>query len=253
MAKDRTTDNNPASPDTIWRSTGPYLPTNASKAGLLDETRQFLMAYGRLGDIRLAADKMIAGGFPQRSRDTRVTVMLVIRRRLFNWRPPSWVLDDLASLANNAAPESLQATLLLHAARQDRLLYDVVQQVIVPQWAEGQRIVSRADMQRFLDASVATHPEIEGWSRETREKLAGNLLTILRDYGMLQGTARKQIVEPIVPPSAVRHLAWLLTAEGITPSESIHHPDWRLWLMVPERVGRLLVETAPVPAKEECA
>jgi len=246
MADDRTSANNPPGPGTIWRSTGPYLPTNASKAGLLDETRQFLIAYGRLGDIQSAANEMIAGGFPQRSRETRVTVMLVIRRRLFNWRPPFWVLDDLASFANDSAPESLKAALLLHAARQDRLLYDVVQRVIVAQWTEGQRIVSRADVQRFLDTSATTHAEIEGWSRETRAKLAGNLLSILRDYGLLIGTATKRIVEPIVPSGVVAHLARLLLAEGLSAEELPLHPDWWLWLWGPERAARALA-TLPVP------
>jgi hypothetical protein len=52
----------------------------------------------------------------------------------------------------------------------------------------------------------------------------------LRDFGLLQGKATRQIVEPIVPPVVVQHLMRLLQAEGIPPDQIAHHPDWQLWL-----------------------
>jgi hypothetical protein len=37
--------------DVSWRACGTYLPNNSSKAGLLDETRVFLLTYGQIGDL----------------------------------------------------------------------------------------------------------------------------------------------------------------------------------------------------------
>jgi hypothetical protein len=219
---------------------GPYLPTNASKAGLLEETRQFLTIYVRLHDVAAACRALINGELPQRSRETRTTIVKVIKARLVRWDPPQWVLDDLASFAADGSGDTLKAALLLHAARQDTLLYDVTLKVIAPLWEQGCRNLSRADVQRFLDGAEPTHSEISGWSRETREKLAGNLLSILRDYGLLVGSAKKQIVEPLVPAPAVVHLARLLIAEGFRPDEIVHHPDWRIWLWDAERAAKAL-------------
>ncbi len=213
-----------------WRASGSYLLRLASKTSLIEETRQFLLAYARLREIEATRQALVNGGLPQRSRATRTTIAAILQIRLTRWRPPAWVLDDLITFAQDGHQAELQAALLLHTARQDNLLYDVVQQVIVPHWCAGERELIRADIQRFLDAVESAHPEVAGWSHSTREKLSGNALTTLRDFGLLHGKASKQIVEPIVPPAVALHLIRLLQAEGIQPEQIAGHPDWQLWL-----------------------
>lgn len=226
-----------------WRATAPYTANNASKAGLVEETRLALLAYARLRDSAAVRRELLDGGLPQRSRATRETIVRVIQDRLTAWRPPAWFCDDL--MAGAEAPEApdLRLLLLLHTVRQDRLLYDVLQQVIWPHKQEGLNDIGRVDVQRFLDDALPTHPEIDGWSVATREKLAGNLLTILRDYGLLQGaqgSATKRIVEPVVSPRAAAHLARLLAEEGVDAREIPHHDDWRIWLLDGARARALL-------------
>jgi len=92
--------------------------------------------------------------------------------------------------AQDTYQSSLPAALLLHAVRQDTLLYDFVQRILVPRWRSAEHTLVRADVQRFLDQAQPEHPEIDSWSHATREKLAGNMLSILRDYGLLRGRAR---------------------------------------------------------------
>jgi len=228
----------PAAP--AWRATGQFTPSLASKAGLFEETRQFLQAYQRLGDVAAARRVLVDGELPQRARETRETIVKVIQQRLTRWSPPDWVLVNLAAFALDTSQASLPSALLLHVTRQDALLYAVVQQVVVPHWYDGERILIRADVQRFLDLAQPSHPEIDGWSHATREKLAGNVLSVLRDYGLLKGTARKEIVEPMVPDTVAEHLVRLLRAEGADEDMIAAHPDWRLWLWDTRRIRSLL-------------
>ncbi|MCC6629581.1 MAG: DUF1819 family protein [Chloroflexi bacterium] len=230
-----------------WRAVGSYSSNNASKTGLVGETRCFLLAWRRLGDLAAARTALIDGELPQRSRETRATIVQVIQARLVRWEPPLWILNDLAGFASEGDLTALRAALLLHVPRQDRLLYDLVQMVILPRWQEGVREIGRADVQRFLDARAASHPEVSQWRHETREKLAGNLLTILRDYGLLAGGRNdrvKTIVEPVVPVQVARHLVKLLDAEGLALAEMPHHPDWRLWLWEPARAKAAMAASA---------
>jgi hypothetical protein len=217
---------------TNWRATGSYLLRLASKTSLIEETRQFLLDYSRVRDIEATRQALVNGGLPQRSRATRVTIVEIVQIRLTRWHPPAWVLDDLIAFAQDGHQTDLQAALLLHTARQDNLFYDIIQQIIAPRWFAGERDLVRADVQRFLDSLQSTHPEVAGWSHSTRQKLSSNVLTTLRDFGLLQvqGKVSKQIVEPIVPPTVVQHLVRLLQAEGIPPEQIAHHPDWQLWL-----------------------
>jgi hypothetical protein len=227
---DRTTES------TQWRVHGPYLPSLSSKAGLLEETRLFLITLARTGNVEEARRLLVDEVLPQRSRSTRQTIAKHVVQRLARWKPPEWVLDDLIRFARDERPDLLRSALLVHVPRQDALLYDVVQALIVRRWEGGEREVLRADVQRFLDRQTVDHPEVDGWSHSTRAKVAGNALSLLRDYGLLKGTNKKRVVEPVVYPELREHLARLLREEGVPEGELHQHPDWRLWLWDSERV-----------------
>jgi hypothetical protein len=223
-----------------WRATGPYLPTAASKNGLVAETRLFLQAYAATLSIQQARDDLVNRILPQRSRTTRAVIARNILARLTRWNPPTWVLDDLVSASRQERPNRLQALLLLHHARQETLLYDIAQQLIAPHWQSGELQVSRDDALGFLAEAVTREPEVGSWSYETRVKVAGNLLTTLRDYGLLSGKQTKRIVEPIVDRWTAQHLVRLLREEGIAETRLAEHADWRLWLMPPDRAKAYL-------------
>lgn len=215
---------------TRWRASGSYLPTLASKTCLIEETRQFLLTYARLHDIEATRQALVNGGLLQRSRATRATIVRIVQLRLTRWNPPAWVLDDLIAFAQDGRQAELQAALLLHTARQDVLLYEIIQRVVVSRWLAGERELITADIQRFLDDMQPVHPEVGRWSHSTRVRLSRHALATLRDFGLLQGKVAKRIVEPIVPPAVVQHLIRLLQEEGIAPDQLALHPDWRLWL-----------------------
>jgi len=215
---------------TRWRATGSYLLRLASKTSLIEETRLFLLTYARLRDIEATRQELVDAGLPQRSRATRQTILEIVQIRLVRWNPPGWVLDDLVAFAQDGHQAELQAALLLHTARQDVLLYDIIQEVVVPKWTAGERELITADIQRFLDDMQSVHPEVARWSYSTRVRLSRHALAAMRDFGLLQGKVAKQIIEPIVPPTVVRHLVRLLQEEGITPEQVSPHADWQLWL-----------------------
>ena len=147
---------------TCWRATGSYLPTLASKTSLIEETRQFLLTYARLRDIEATRQALVNGGLPQRSRATRATIVKIVQLRLTRWHPPVWVLDDLNTFAQDEHQAEFHAALLLHAFRQDHLLYDFVQQIVVQRWFASERQLIRADVQRFLDSVQSAHLEVGG-------------------------------------------------------------------------------------------
>lgn len=235
-----------------WRATGPYAASSVATAGLLDETKQFLRQYDqsviqlpdlsmpeRAEDVRQA---LVDGGLVQRSRATRLTVAQRIMDRLIRWNPPAWVMMDLVEMAQIPTDDALKAALLVHVCRQDRVLYAVAQQVILPKWRAGERLVRPTEVQAFFDGEMAAHPEIASWTHATRKRLASNTLSTLRDFGLLQGSNRKQIVEPVIPDVAASHVWRTLVAEGIAPQEIAHHPDWQLWLWTPEQAHQAIQE-----------
>jgi hypothetical protein len=226
--------------DTHWRADGAYVSTLSSKTSLLDETKAFLRLYAQSGDTSSVCRELIAGELPQASRQTRIAIVNVLRVRLVNWQPPSWVLDALWSFAQDTQSDAFLVALLLHIARQDLLLYEFVQKVLVPRWHDGSHQLIRSDVQGFLDQAQEEHPEVGRWSHSTREHLSQHLLATLRDCLLLKGSLTKQIVLPVVPMQVAHHLIQLLQAEGISQEGISNHPDWRLWLWEPEQVRTAL-------------
>lgn len=218
-----------------WRDAGAYAPTLASKAGLLAETRLYLQTYRALGDVSETRRELLNRLLPQRSRATRDTILRIIHRGLVSWGPPPWVMSDLADFAADPASPALASALLLHVARQDRLLYEFVQDAVVPRWSDGQPLLLVADAQRFLDDRAADEPAVARWSFATRRRVASGVLSTLGQYGLLRGKPVRQIVEPIVPLPLVVHLQRLLLEEGIPAAQVAQHPDWALWLWTPSR------------------
>lgn len=226
--------------ETIWRAAGTYGATLSSKSSLLEEARMFLTTYAQLGDTTEASKELVDTVLPQRSRETRTTIVGILRMRLVRWNPPTWVLEDLVSFAYDSNPDTLRVALLLHTARQDRVLYDFTQEVIVPRWYSRNYKIMRSDVQGFLDKAQEDHPEILKWSFATREKLSRNALTVLRDGKLLKGEAQKHIVSPHVPTQVARHLVRLLLAEGIAEEDVAQHPDWGLWLWDEEQARKAI-------------
>ena len=223
-----------ASPqETHWRTAGPYLPTLASKAALIEETRLFLVTYDQYNDLDATTQALLHNVLIQRSRSTRNIIVTIIKSRLVRWHPPDWILQDLISFAREPSLDALHTALLLHIPRQDHLLYDFVQDVIMAHRERGEMRVLLSEVQTFLDASQEEHPEIANWSFETRLRLCRGVLATLRDCGLLKGEVNKSLGLPVIPSNVVHHLIRLLKAENIPQEQLASHPDWQLWLWSP--------------------
>ncbi len=63
----------------------------------------------------------------------------------------------------------------------------MVRHVVVPRWQRGEQHIAAADIHRFFDAKATAHPEVNDWPYATRNRLASNILSTLRDFGLLRG------------------------------------------------------------------
>ena len=88
-------------------------------------------------------------------------------------------------------------------------------------------------------------PSALGRLREsTRRKIAGNVLSALRNFGVLNGTARKKIEQPTLMSKAALDLCRLLYDKGLRGRRLTESSDWRLFLPTPEGVTAILAALA---------
>jgi hypothetical protein len=214
----------------MGRDTEAYSARNSSKGALIAEAMAVFraLASGRaLEDVQHAS---LAGRlFRQKARETRRRIWQALNWRFFIWEPPAWVTADLANASVDPASEKEFVGLVyLHSVRRDRLTFDFVTQALWRLWRSDVRTIRRDDVMDFMAEKISSHSS--RWRESTRVKVAGNVLSALRDFGLLSGVQKKVLQRPYVDLGVVLHLCRLLDAEGLRGRALLEAQDWRLFL-----------------------
>lgn len=225
------------------RDLGPYSSRNTSKGALIEETGQIIAALSSgllLGEVR---NRALEGNIlKQRTRISRKRVWQLIHYRLFAHKIP-WVLEDFKKAYLKGRHSSDFITLLyLHYSLRDRLTFDFVTKIIWQSWNQRKLDISRNDILAFLDTLSEAQPQVARWTLSSRRKLAGSILTALRDFGLLKGSQKKKIHKPLLPLSTAEHLLQILISEGLRGSEAVDDPTWRLFLLSADEVSNVLYQ-----------
>jgi hypothetical protein len=226
------------------RDLGPISARNSSKGALLPEAHIVFraLASGKgLDDVRGAS--LTGKLLRQPARETRRRIWQSLDWRYFAWGPPRWVLADFAEGAKaDVTDRRFVGLAYVHYARRDRLTFDFVTNKLWPLWKHGTRDVRRNDVMDFLAESAETTSA--KWRESTRIKLAGNVLSALRDFGLLTGVQRKFLQRPVVASEVVLHLCRLLSTEGLRGRTLLEARDWRLFLWDTRDTSQALVQLA---------
>ncbi len=124
------------------------------------------------------------------------------------------------------AERGLTAYVLL--ALNDRLVADLGSELLFPLLRRAPVELRIADVQAFIDRAKANHPEVRGWSEETRATVAQKYTASIRDFGLAKGTTRKTTVRPALYGSPVRLLVRALRLAGVAPIDLVHASAFRL-------------------------
>jgi hypothetical protein len=223
-------------------STPTYSSVLSGKGALLEETLAVLhqIDHGHSTDqVRaMVVEQNLLG---KTALSTRESVWDHIHARYLNDEGHARTLARMIVHAPDRQTERL--VLLYEFCRSIPLLHDVTIDCVYPRYAAGYAGIDKTVIQRYFDDIAATHPELTAWSPQTREKVVSNVLTILRDFGLLQGTQRKEFSRLYVPLSAFVYVLYRLAGDGITaPRQVLEARDWRLFLLERADVVVLLDE-----------
>jgi len=232
----------------VGRDSGPVSTRATSKGALLEEARAVFSAIGSGATIEQARAACFTGELLRQSaHHSRHRIWEALHWRYFTWNPSARVLADLGRAARNEAdPLEFTGLAYLHYARRDRLTFDLVTRKLWAAWGKGERAISRDDVLDFLSEYEAHEAAVRRWRESTRKKLAGNVLSALRDFGVLIGVQRKALQQPIIRPTVVLHLCRLLDEEGLRGRALIEARDWKLFLWGIAQTSAALSQLAQV-------
>jgi len=236
--------------DGMGRDVGPPSARISSKGALILESQTVFRALASGLGVAEVRERCLSGSLLRKSaRFTRMRVWDAINWRFFSWCPAGWIIADLqrAAMESSRPSPTFVGLAYIHYARRDRLTFDFVTQHLFDSWAAGGERVRPEEVLRF--AAKRYGPDALGRFREsTRKKIAGNVLSALRDFGTLRGTARKTVAQPSLTSAAALHLCRLLNEEGLRGRHLMEASDWRLFLLQPNDVTRTLAELATAGA-----
>lgn len=123
-------------------------------------------------------------------------------------------------------------------ARTDSLLAAFAEGPIWAWWHIGKAIVTAGDVCAWLE-DQAKEKMTPMWSPGVRERAARNLLSALRDFGVLRGVSgspHKEIGSPAMSARGFAYVAWREHELGASSRALVSSTMWRRWLLDTEAV-----------------
>ncbi len=212
------------------------------KAGaLLADTKTLLAHWDLTASVQDNMDRMRRDNLFSKASRSRVEDMLAIFRQRF--LTEETVTRALVVLVRGKFPTaSLDRILYFHAARADRLLHDVVTEVLVPLQARGITDIDVVEILNPLKRWVEESKTSGTWSEPTIVRIAQGLLSALRDFGVLQGAVKKRIAPAYLPVEAFAYLTFFHKQDQPSGAKLVELPDWKLFFLTREGVERFLFE-----------
>ncbi len=128
------------------------------------------------------------------------------------------------------------------SARSDRLLHDVVIDLLAPKLYGYHPDITVDEVIIWLNRQIAAGKTESAWSETTTRRVARSLLAALRDFGLLEGRVKKRIASLYLPTPAFAFIAFLIYMQNPAGNALLHHPDWQLFFLSHEGVERFFFE-----------
>jgi len=127
--------------------------------------------------------------------------------------PKSAVIASLTALSSRGADDPvLRGALYFHFCMADRLTFDIATDLLWNLQQQGRDIINVVEVEAYIRAGIAAHPEVDSWSGRTLKKLASSVLSGLRDFGRLAGGSKKRLVQPPLADNLLVYVCKFLLA-----------------------------------------
>jgi hypothetical protein len=219
-----------------------YSTRLSGKAGLVDETFAVLrLVTDGNHEATIKSAVMDDDFLSKATHESRRAIWNKLYQRYFhNWERSK----ILSKMVSNSNFELGKLFVYYDFCQSESILFDAVTQPIYNRFEAGFSGVEISDLQVWLDSVLNEHPEVTDWSPQTRKKVLSNILTVLRDFGLMTGVYRKVFERVYVPVSLAGYVLYSLQKdlEQFGPRTVIEAPDWRLFFFDEGDVVNLLKE-----------
>jgi len=174
------------------------------------------------------------------SRSRVEDILAIFRQRYLTDKSVTKALVTL--IHNKFLAEGLNCILYFHATQSDRLLHDFVTELLASMHQLGRLDVSVNDVKNWISKKITQGQTQSPWSDTTITRCAREVLSTLRDFGILQGAVKKRLAPIYLPIEAFAYIALYLQQNQPSGEKLIHAPEWQLFFLSPEAVEHFFME-----------
>jgi hypothetical protein len=210
---------------------------------MVDEMRILIDRFNPEMDINKWVDDIVKEnvlGKASRAYTSEIISRFFLPRFVNGQSKNAW--KALKILCSKGADLSIiRSIMYYHTARIDDLLYDFVVNEVFERYYTGQTTISADDVYRFIESSPKDRLDKQ-WSDSVKGRLSRGVLSVLRDFGILEGKSKKKIADFYLPLEAFAYVAFLLYSDVSSGDIILNHDDWKLFLLKPKNVERMFLE-----------
>lgn len=216
------------------------ITSNIQKGGaLLDDSRRLVEVWNSDESTEANLERITNENLLGKVSRVRTADMLrrILRPRLVD--PGPHVIESLRGLTDQ--PRAFAEACYYEASRDDDLLAAFAEGPLFSWHEAGRVVVQQEEIVEWLRSQEQTG-NAPAWSDAIQLRVARGLLAALRDFGVLTGHARKEIVPPNLSLTGFAYVAFRLHQQGASSRSLVHTHVWRRWLLTERRVAEMFAD-----------
>jgi hypothetical protein len=216
--------------------------TKIIKAGaLLTDTKTLLTTWNETLSTQENLQRIRRENiFGKASRSRIEDILTIFRQRYLTSEAVTLSLVHL--IRGNFPREGLDRILYFYSTQSDALLHDIVVQVFPQFRAKGKRDVTVSDLQAVINNWISEGKIPTQWSEVTILRVVQEMLSTLRDFGILQGASHKRLAHIYLPVEAFAYIAFYLQQSQPSGERLLHDPEWQLFFLSHDMVEHFFME-----------
>jgi len=221
-------------------------PKIAHHSTYIDETKRILRTYVECESYEDLERQVVEENILNKDTDEYRTNILreVSRRHIPDKR--EYTETPLMKIMSADVRSDVTDWCLYYEFAQDPFIRLVTLDFLYPEFERGTLSVQATDIVTFLDSIQEDYADLRDRSESTINEAATKYLTALRNYGLLEGTQRKEFAVTYVPDETVAYVVYRLFQKGAkSASDVIEHDDWKLFLMNDSEAQRRIRDISP--------
>lgn len=211
---------------------------------LIKETKIFYIELAKQRKIEEIYDEVMNDNlFDKTALESRKKAFSAIRNRFYT--NPQVNNDILIKIIIFHLDDSIKNQIIYYYfSKSESIVYDITTKLLYEMFLEGKLIISKNDIFDFLESQTKTHNEINKWTESTKEHIVQHYLAIMKDFGFLKGSQKKQFNVPFISIEIILFIIFEKLEMNMNVKQILNSDDFKLFFLEKDDLIHYLEEGA---------